>query len=327
MTRFGLKLMCELRSGSDLVGQSIAAEERNLDFLSISDHIHPWLPEHEHSPFAWSVLGGIAAVTEQIELITGVTCPTHRYHPVVIAHAAATVAEMSAGRFTLGVGSGERLNEHVTGCEFPAIDVRHDMLREAMDLMRELWSGEFVTHRGEYYDADHVKIYENNGIAVPMVLAVSGDRSLDLAGDTNCSGIMAIEPDAGLVEGWIDRGGSAGQTWTEVPFAWEPTKEKGLETARRFRFGMQGWEIAAELPNPAYFEAATRFLSDGQIGDAIPHGPDPEPYVAAIQEFVDAGFGNIAIVPVGDDFDGTMDFWEREVRPNLTGLDLTGMGS
>ena len=318
-TTFGLKLMSELRSGSELIEHAVEAERRGLSFLSISDHIHPWLPEHEHSPFAWSVLGGIAASTSTIELITGVTCPTFRYHPVIIAQAAATIAQMSDGRFTLGLGSGERLNEHVTSLEFPAVDLRHDMLREAMELMSELWSGEFVTHRGDYFDADHVKIYEQAGTPVPMVLAVSGDASLDLAAQTGCAGIMAIEPEAELVDGWIERGGNAGEAWTEVPFAWEPTVEQGLETARRFRFGMQGWEVSAELPNPKYFEAATQFLTDEQIGDAIPHGPDPEPYVTAIQEFVDAGFTKLAIVPVGDDLGGTLDFWEQEVAPRLTG--------
>jgi len=188
-----------------------------------------------------------------------------------------------------------------------------------MDLMTMMWSGDFVTHRGDYYDADHVKIYEQAGIPVPMVLAVSGDQSLDLARDTGCSGIMAVDPDPDLVTGWTDRGGSSDDTWTEVPFAWESTKSAGIESAKRFRFGMQGWEVAAELPNPAHFEAATQFLTDEQIGDAIPHGPDPEPYVQAVQEFVDAGFSNIAIVPVGDDFDATMDFWENDVRPQLTG--------
>jgi len=317
MTSFGLKLMCELRSGTELISQSRSAEERGMDFLSISDHIHPWLPEHDHSPFAWSVLGGIAATTDSIELITGVTCPTFRYHPVIIAQAAATIAAMSDGRFTLGLGSGERLNEHVTGTQFPAADLRLARLREAIELMQQLWSGEYVTVRGEFYDADHVKIYEHVGQQVPIVAAVSGDVSLDVAQATRCAGIMAIDPDTDLVDGWTKRGGDASSTWAEVPFAWEPTAEAGVQTARRFRFGMQGWEIAAELPNPAYFEAATQFLSDEQVGNAIPHGPDPEAYVQAVQEFIDAGFRKIAIVPVGDDFDATMDFWENSVKPEL----------
>ena len=318
MTTFGLKLMSELRSGTELVEHAREAERRGFEFLSISDHIHPWLPEHEHSPFAWTVMGAIASQTETIEIVTGVTCPTFRYHPVIVAQAAATVAAMSDGRFTLGLGAGERLNEHVTGMEFPAPDLRHARLGEAIDLMKELWSGEFVTRRGEFYDADHVKIYEHVGQQVPIVLAVSGEQSLDLASSTDCAGIMAIEPDASLVDGWTSRGGAAEGTWTEAPMAWEPTEAKGLETAQLFRFGLQGWNVSAELPNPAHFADATQFMTDEQVGEQVPHGPDPEAYVTGIQEFIDAGFERIAIVPVGDDLIGTLDFFENEVRPNLT---------
>jgi G6PDH family F420-dependent oxidoreductase len=317
MTSFGLKLMSELRSGSELVEHAVMAEERGFDFVSISDHIHPWLPDHDHSPFAWSVLGAVAARTNRIGLITGVTCPTIRYHPVIIAQAAATVAAMSGGRFTLGLGAGERLNEHVTGAEFPSVDLRHAMLGEAITIMNELWTGEFVTHRGTFFDADHVKIYEHLGQAIDVVLAVSGPASLDLAKETGCVGIMATEPDADLVSAWADRGGSTDSTWTEVPLAWESTKKQGIETARRFRFGMAGWDMASELPNPAHFAAATQFISDDDVDEAIPNGPDPEPYVTAIREYHDAGFRKIAVVPVGDDVVGTLDFFESEVRPNL----------
>ena len=320
MTSFGLKLMCEMRSGSELVDQASIAEDRGLDFVSISDHIHPWLPEHGHSPFAWSVLGAIATRTERIELVTGVTCPTVRYHPVIIAHAAATIAAMSDGRLILGVGSGERLNEHVTGLDFPSVDIRQEMLGEAVAMMNELWTGEFVTIRGKYFDADHVKIYEHLGTPVPVVMAVSGPGGLDLAEELDCVGIMAVEPDGDLVAGWTERGGDAKSTWAEVPMAWEPTEKQGLETARRFRFGMQGWEISAELPNPAYFQAATQFITDDQIGDQIPHGPDPAAYIESIRAFHDAGFRKLALVPVGDDIEGTLDFFENEIRPELGDL-------
>ena len=320
MTTFGLKLMSEMRSGSELVDHALMAEERGFDFVSISDHIHPWLPEHDHSPFAWSVLGAIASRTERIELVTGVTCPIVRYHPVIIAQAAATIAAMSGGRLTLGLGAGERLNEHVTGLDFPGVDIRHEMLGEAIDMMNELWTGEFVTIRGKYFDADHVKIYEHLGQSIPIVLAVSGPASLDLASEHGCVGIMNTEPVADVVDGWIERGGAADATWAEVPFAWEPTEEKALETARRFRFGTQGWDVSSELMNPAHFAAATQFMTDEQIGEQIPHGPDPEPYVKAIRQFHDAGFRKIAVVPVGDDIGGTLDFFEREVKPGLGDL-------
>ena len=317
MVEFGLKLMSELRSGSELVAHAVAAEERGMSFVSISDHIHPWLPSHGHSPFAWTVMGAIADRTESIEIVTGVTCPTFRYHPVIVAQAAATVAAMSDGRFTLGLGAGERLNEHVTGIEFPSVDLRHERLREAIELLRELWSGEFTTRRGRFFDADHVKIYEHLGQQIPMVLAVSGDASLDLASETGCDGVMAVTPEASIVEGWAERGGSTDATWTEAPLAWAPTDDKGLELAKRFTFGQMGWELASELPNPAHFAAATQFLTDEQVDGMIPNGPDPQPYVDAVQEFVDAGFSKIAVVPVGDDLDGTLDFFEREVRPQL----------
>lgn len=317
MTSFGLKLMSELRSGSELVDHATMAEERGFDFVSISDHIHPWLPEHDHSPFAWSVLGAIASRTERIELITGVTCPIVRYHPVIVAQAAATVAAMSDGRLTLGLGAGERLNEHVTGLDFPAVDLRHDMLGEAVDIMNELWTGEFVTIRGRFFDADHVKIYEHLGKPVPVVLAVSGPDGVRVAADHGCAGIMTTEPVAQLVDAWTAAGGNAESTWTEIPLAWEPTQERGLETARRFRFGISGWNMASELMNPAHFAEATQFMTDDQIGEQIPHGPDPEPYVEAIRRYHDAGFRKFAVVPVGDDIEGTLDFWAQRVLPEL----------
>ncbi len=312
--------MSELRSGSELVDHAVMAEERGFDFVSISDHIHPWLPEHEHSPFAWSVLGAIATRTERIELVTGVTCPIVRYHPVIVAQAAATVAAMSDGRLTLGLGAGERLNEHVTGLDFPAVDVRHEMLGEAIDMMRELWTGEFVTIRGRFFDADHVKIYEHLGTPVPVVLAVSGPDGVRTATDHGCDGVMSTEPAGDLVDAWTTSGGDAESTWTEVPLAWEPTEERGLETARRFRFGIQGWNVASELMNPVHFAAATQFMTDEQIGEQIPHGPDPDVYVEAIRQYHDAGFRKLAVVPVGDDIEGTLDFWADQVLPALGDL-------
>lgn len=316
MTNYGVKLMCELRSANELVSQARWSDENDYGFVSISDHFHPWLPEHDHSPFAWSVLGAIAATTDRVQIITGVTCPIVRYHPVIIAQAAATMSDMSNGRFTLGLGAGERLNEHVTGANFPAVDVRHAMLAEAIEIMQLLWTGEFVTHRGNHFDVDHAKIYDIHDDGVPVVMAVSGDQSLDLASDVGAAGIMATEPIADLVTGWSSRGGSADSTWAEVPLAWASSEQEGIELARLFRFGTQGWDVASELPNPANFAAATQFMTDDQIGAEVPHGPDPQPYVEAIRAFADAGFEQVALVPIGD-FAATMEFFQREVRPLL----------
>lgn len=217
MTSFGLKLMSEMRSPATLIDHARTAEDRGMDFVSISDHIHPWVPEHDHASFAWSVLGGVATATERIDIITGVTCPIIRYHPVIIAQAAGTIGVMSEGRFILGLGAGERLNEHVTGAEFPAVDIRHEMLDEAITIMRELWKGEFMIHRGQHFQADRVKVYDTPADPVPIVLAVSGPSSLDLAARHECAGIMATEPDADLVDGWSQRGGDSARPGPRCP--------------------------------------------------------------------------------------------------------------
>lgn len=311
MPTFGLKLMSELRGPGELVDEAQQAEERGLDFVAISDHIHPWLGDHTHSPFAWSVLGAVADRTDSIGIATGLTCPIVRYHPVIIAQAAATIGAMSDGRFTLAVGAGERLNEHVTGHPWPAIDVRHEMLSEAIDVMRALWTaedGRFVTIRGRHFIAEDVRVYDRPDSPVPLVVGVSGPAALDMASSAGADGIMATDPDPTLVDGWAERGGDRSATWTEVPFAVAATEEEALQVAHeRFRFGAQGWKVMSELPNPVNFDAATSVLEPADLADSIPHGPDPQPYIDAVRQFTDAGFDKISFVPVTDDHDR---FWE-----------------
>ena len=318
MPTFGFKLMSELRGATELVEQAVRAEEAGFGFLAISDHIHPWLPEHEHSPFAWSVLGGVAARTESIELATGVTCPIGRYHPVIVAQAAATVASMTTRPFTLAVGAGERLNEHVTGEGFPAVDLRHERLIEALEIIRALWSGEWTTRRGRHFTVEDARIYDLPDEPLRLVVAVSGNSSLDVAEAVAADGIMATDADPALVDGWAERGGDRGATWTEVPFAWAPTAEEGLQLAHeRFRFSAPGWKVMSELPNPVNFAAATESVRPADLAGAIPHGPDPQPYLDAVRSYLDAGFERIAIVPVGDDVEGLLRFWQEELLPEL----------
>jgi G6PDH family F420-dependent oxidoreductase len=318
MTTFGFKLMCELHGPRALVEQAVAAEGRGYDFVAISDHFHPWLPEHEHSPFAWSVLGAIADRTTTIHLATGLTCPVGRYEPAIVAQAAATVATMAGGRFTLAVGSGERLNEHVTGREFPSVSIRQDRLREAIEAMQALWSGGFTSYHGTHVVVDDARIYDLPPVPIELVVGVSGDASLDLAAQVHADGIMATDADAALVDGWAQRGGDRSATWTEVAFGWAPTEDEGRDLVwDRMRFGAPGWKVMAELPNPVNFAAATEHLDRSAVVDQIPHGPDPEPYVEAIRSYVDAGFERLAILPVGDDVAGTLDFFEQQVRPAL----------
>ncbi|CAN5775714.1 LLM class F420-dependent oxidoreductase [soil metagenome] len=319
MTRFGLKLMSELRGPRELVDHAVAAEKANFDFVAISDHIHPWLGDHHHSPFAWSVLGAVAHATDRIDLATGLTCPIVRYHPVIVAHAAATVAALTPGRtFHLAVGAGERLNEHVTGAPFPAVDLRHEMLEEAIGLMRALWTGEWTSIRGKHFTAEDVRIYDLPERPIELVVGISGPASLNVAERSGADAIMATDADPALVDGWANRGGERTATWSEVPFAWAPTAEEGRRLAHeRFRFGAQGWKVMSELPNPVNFDAATATVTPEHMADMVPHGPDPAPYVETVQGFVDAGFANLSIIPVGDDVAGTIGFWLNEVRPAL----------
>jgi G6PDH family F420-dependent oxidoreductase len=317
VVQYGYKLMTELHGPTGLVRQAVAAEEAGFDFCGISDHIHPWLPEHQHSPNAWVVLGGIAERTSQVELITMVTCPLIRYHPVLVAHQAATVATMSGGRFTLGLGAGERLNEHVVGEGWPPVDVRHEMLGEAIDVLRHLWDGGFVSHRGPWFTVEDARIYDVPEDPIPIAVAASGPASIRLAVEV-ADGIVATEPQPELVHQWRDSGGDAAATWTEVPFAWAPTRDEGLRLAHeRMRFSVPGWPVMAELPNPSNFAAATAGVRPEDLGDSVPAGPDPEPYVEAIRRFTDAGFQRIAVLPIGDDVDGFLRFWTDEVRPAL----------
>ena len=257
MAQFGLKLMSELRSARELIDQAVTAEARDLAFVSISDHIHPWLPEHRHSPFAWSVLGAIADRTSRIDITTGVTCPIGRYDPVIVAQAAATVATLADGRFTLAVGAGERLNEHVSGRPFPPADLRHEQIAEAIDAIKRLWAGGFTTYRGNHVTVEDARIYDLPEVSTPLVLAVSGTGSLDLAERCEVDGIMATDPEPALVDGWVARGGAARQPGPKCRSRGHEDEAAGLDLAwDRMRFGAMGWKVMAELPNPVNFDAA-----------------------------------------------------------------------
>lgn len=315
--RFGFKLMSELRDARTLVRQAQAAEDAGFEFVAISDHMHPWLPEHRHSPFAWSVLGAVATGTRNVDLATGVTCPIIRYHPAIVAQAAATVASMTDRQFFLGVGSGEKLNEHITGAPFPAVDQRHEMLGEAIHIMKELWSGDWTTYRGRHLTVEDARIYDLPTKPIQTVVGVSGEASLALALQSGADGIMTVEPAADLVQRWESEApGATAGTWGEIPFAWAPTEEQGRRLAHeRFRFGIPGWKVMSELPNPVNFAAACNTITEDDVAEVIPHGPHPDLYVKALRDYIDAGFDHISIVPVGDDLEGLLKMWREQVEP------------
>jgi G6PDH family F420-dependent oxidoreductase len=316
MTRFGYKLMTETTGPKELVRNARLAEGAGFDFVAISDHYHPWLESHGHSPFAWSVLGAIAEVTEKIGITTGLTCPIIRYHPAIIAQAAATIGVMSDGRFTLALGAGERLNEHVVGQGWPPVDHRHGMLREAIEIMRALWTGELVSHSDTYFDVETARIYDLPDRPIPIVVGASGEKSATLAGEMG-AGIMAVEPKRDLVQQWKSAGGK-GSSYGELAFGYAKSKEEGLNLAHKYsRFGALGWSVLSELPGVAAFEEATQFIKPEDLRDSIPHGPDVEPYAQAVKKFTDAGFDHVVLLSVGPDQESFIRFFKEQLGPRL----------
>jgi G6PDH family F420-dependent oxidoreductase len=317
MIKFGYKLMTEEHGPTALVENSLRAEAAGFDFVSISDHFHPWLEAQGHAPFAWSVLGAIAHATSRIGIATGLTCPIIRYHPAIIAQAAATIAVMSENRFTLAIGAGERLNEHVTGARWPSVPERHAMLGEAIDIFRTLWGGGVHSWKGAHFEIDHAQLYDLPSAPIAVVVGVSGPHSVALAAD-KADGIMATEPKAELVKGFKARAAGPGPCYSEVALAYAPSEEEGRKLAYdRFRFSALGWAVNSELPSVQGFEAASRFMTPADLAESIPAGPDPETHLAAIRKHIEAGFDHIVLVGIGPEQEKFANFFEKELRPRL----------
>jgi G6PDH family F420-dependent oxidoreductase len=320
MAKFGYKLMTEEHGPKALVRNARRAEAAGFDFLSISDHFHPWLEAQGHAPFAWSVLGAIAHATSRIAITTGVTCPILRYHPAIIAQAAATIAVMSDNRFTLAVGAGERLNEHVAGATWPSAPERHEMLDEAIDIFRALWSGGVRNHTGVHYVLDHAQLYDLPDAPIPVVVAVSGPESVELAA-RKADGIMAVEPKAELVRGFREQSKNGGPCYAEVMLSYAASEAEALAMAHeRCKFSVFGWAVMSELPSVKAFEAASKFVRPEDMADRIAAGPDVERHVAAVRKYIDAGYDPIVLTGAGPDQDGFIDFFERELHPRLREL-------
>jgi G6PDH family F420-dependent oxidoreductase len=316
MVSYGYSLMCELHGPNELLAQASRAEEAGFDFVTISDHFHPWLRSHHHSPYAWSVLGGLAAQTGAIELVSLVTCPTIRYHPAIVAQKAATVATMSEGRFRLGVGAGENLNEHVVGQGWPPAHVRHEMLEEAIEIMRALWTGGYHKHEGKYYTVHDARIFTLPDEPPPLYVAGSGSESIALAARAG-DGMIATQPSRELTQAYEQAAGAGKPKYGQLAVAVDDDERRARRVAHElFRFGLPGWKVQSELPNPVNFEAATAHVREEDVAEVVPCGIDVDRHVEAIEQWTDAGFDHVAIVPLGD-IDRFFEFWEQELQPRL----------
>ncbi|WP_227981323.1 TIGR03557 family F420-dependent LLM class oxidoreductase [Nocardia spumae] len=319
-SQIGYKLAAEAFGPQELIRQAILAEAAGFDFVEISDHFHPWLDNQGHSPFAWSVLSAIAARTDRIELATGVTCPTVRYHPAIIAQAAATLALISDGRFTLGVGSGERLNEHVVGAGFPAsVPGRHRRLREALEIIRLLWRGGYRSYRGEYLQVSDARIFDLPDRLPTIAVAAGGPAAARLAGELG-DGLFATELSPELVRQFRASGGD-GPRYVEIPVAWARDAHTGARAAlETSRWGLTGWKVMSELPNPANFAAATETVREEDIRRQFTCGTDADDYLNAVRPYLDAGFDRLVLQNAGPDPDGFIGFFDTELRDRLREL-------
>jgi G6PDH family F420-dependent oxidoreductase len=323
MTRFGFTLMTEQSGPRELVRYAQAAERQGFDLLVCSDHYSPWLESQGHSPYAWTLLGAVAQATGRVELMTYVTCPTMRYHPAVVAQKAATLQLLADGRFTLGLGSGERLNEHTVGEGWPGADVRQDMLAEAIEVIRRLHEGGLVTHRGEFFDVDTARVWDLPEQGVPIATAVSGEEGIARFAPLS-DHLIAVEPEASVISSWNDvdgapRVGEQARAIGQVPICWDPDADAAKTRAHeQFRWFGGGWSVNADLPTPAGFAGATQFVTPDDVAAAIPCGPDLDAVVEAVSAYWKAGFTDIALCQIGDE--GQERFLAEAAEPLLDKL-------
>ena len=313
--RFGYFLSSEEYTTGELVEQARAAEEAGFEALWISDHFHPWNDEQGQSPFVWSIIGAISQVCD-LPVTTAVTCPTVRTHPVIIAQAAATSAAMLDGKFILGVGSGEALNEHILGTPWPSADIRLEMLEEAVELIRRLWEGDFVTTEGKHYKVDTARIYTLPDQPPPIYVSAFGPKALDVAARIG-DGFITTQDDAEMVSSWKEKsGGKPAQGGVKV--SWADTKDEGVDIAHRLwaNSGLTG-ELSQVLPSPRHFEQASELVTRESTAESIVAGPDIDSHIEAMKSYVDAGLDEVYVANMGPHYLPMIEAYGREVLPAL----------
>ena len=311
MSELGYALSSEEHAPGELVRNAVRAEEAGFTFALISDHIHPWVDAQGHSAFVWSAIGAIAQATKRLKLGTGVTCPMIRIHPAIVAHAAATCAVLMEGRFFLGVGSGENLNEHVTGAKWPAPDERLEMLEEAVQVIRLLWEGGYQTHRGKHYTVEHARIFDLPDEPIELAVAAMQPKAAELAGRIGDS-FVNVTPDEELVAKF-DAGGAKGRNkYGQVTGCFAKTEDEARKkVAEVWPNALVEGAASQELPYPEHFEQVAEAGDPADL--EMPLGPDPEPWIEQIKAFEQAGFTHVYLHQIGQDQDAFFEFAKREL--------------
>jgi coenzyme F420-dependent glucose-6-phosphate dehydrogenase len=314
----GYQLSSEEHPPLDLVRNARRAEAVGFTFGTISDHFHPWIDQQGQSPFVWSVIGAISQVTTRLEVGTWVTCPTIRIHPAIIAQAAATSAAMLGGRFFLGLGTGENLNEHVIGQGWPETEIRHARLEEAIAVIRLLWRGGNQSHHGQYFTVENARLYTLPDEPPPLLIAVGGPKSAEVAARLG-DGLIATSPERELIQAFNKSGGRDKPKYGSVTVCWAKDEKTARRTAHRL------WPTSAmedslswELPLPKHFEDVAKLVTEDAVADSIICGPDPKHHIAALAKYADAGFDRVCVHQVGPDQGGFFEFYAKNVMPAFT---------
>ena len=316
----GYTLSSEERQPEELVRLAQMAESIGFGYALISDHFHPWTDRQGSSPFVWAVLGGVASTTRTLRVGTGVTCPIMRMHPAIVAQASATIGCLMPGRFFLGVGAGESLNEHVVGQTWPPPDMRQDMLEEAVEVLRLLHRGGEQSHYGKYFQVHDARIYNLPDEPVPIYVAAAGKLAAKLAARVG-DGLICSAPSAESVEAFNEAGGAGRPRYGQLTVCWAKSEDEGVRTAHEYWpiSGLEG-QFKNELPRPLYLEQASKPVTPEMIKKEIVCGPDPQKHIEGLMKFVKAGFDHVYVHQVGPDQDGFMRFYEREILPRANRL-------
>lgn len=317
MPQIGYSLICEEHPPERLVEHGRRAEDCGFDHLTISDHFHPWLKAQGHSPFVWNVIGALAMVTEKVEIGTAVTCPTRRYHPAIVAQAAATSARMLDGRFHLGVGSGEALNESIMGEHWPDANTRLEMLEEAVHMIRELWKGKSTTIHGKHYKVENATIFTLPETLPPIYFAASGEKAAQLAGRVG-DGFWGLAPDAMLLKVFDQAGGKGKPKYGQFHVCVAKTEAEAKRIAHRqwANTGLTG-ELSAVLPTPAHFEQACELVTEESVAEKLICSSNAEEHVKMFKKYFEAGYTAVSVHQIGPDHSRFFDLYEREVLPAL----------
>lgn len=316
MVQIGYTLSSEEFRPTELVELAVKAEELGFQFASISDHFHPWMDSQGHSPLVWSVLGGIAARTSTIPVMTGVTALSWRYHPTILAQAVATVADMMPGRFNFGVGTGEALNEHIVGAPWPPVNIRQDMMIESLEIMRSLWEGGYTTIQGQFYEVHNARLYTLPEQLPPIFIAASGPESAEIAAEFG-DALISTSPDKEVVDAFRQAGGEGKPVYGQITLQYSQDEEKSAETALKYwGYTVLGGQASQELSLPKHYQEAVEGLATPEvIKKSVVCGPDPAKYHEKVQAYVDAGFTHVYFHQIGPDQDSFLDFAKKELLP------------